>query len=79
MTYPGGDPGDHGVDVPHLLHEHGLRYAGRCHDLPPGLIEQTTTNNDGVIERHETMCPRTNYLGPLVPKINRPRNTMALH
>ena len=29
--------------------------------------------------RHETMCPRTNLLGPLVTIMNRPRNTMSLH
>jgi len=28
--------------------------------------------------RPETMCPRTNFLGPLVPEINRPGNTMSL-
>ena len=26
----------------------------------------------------ETMCPSTNFLGPLVPKTNRPRSTTSL-
>jgi len=33
---------------------------------------------DGVLGRPETMCPRTNFLGPLVPEMNRPRNIMSL-
>jgi len=31
-------------------------------------------SSGGVTGRPETMCPRTNVLGPLVPYINRPRN-----
>ena len=30
----------------------------------------------GVIGRPETMFPRTNFLGPLVPKMNRPGDTI---
>jgi len=29
--------------------------------------------------RPEIMCPRMNFLGALVLKMNRPRNTMSLH
>ena len=31
------------------------------------------------MERPETMCPQTNFLGPLVPKVDRPTDTMSLH
>jgi len=34
--------------------------------------------NGGVTGRPETMCPRTNVLGPLVPWMNRPGNTLSL-
>jgi len=33
----------------------------------------------GLMGLPKTMCPRTNFLGLLVPKINRPVNTMSLH
>ena len=32
----------------------------------------------GVTGRPETMCPRTNVLGPLVPKLNVPFDTISL-
>jgi len=33
----------------------------------------------GVMGHPETMCPGTNFLGPLVTKLNRAGNTMSLH
>ena len=33
----------------------------------------------GVTERPKTMCPSTNFLGPLVRQMKRPGNTMSLH
>jgi len=35
------------------------------------------SSSGGTMGCPETMCPRPNFLGPLVPKMNRPRNTMS--
>jgi len=35
--------------------------------------------HEGVMESPKTMCPRANYLRPLVPKMNRRRYAMSLH
>ena len=45
----------------------------------PTQLSDEWRNNGGVTGRHETICPCTNVLGPLVPWMNRPGNTMSLH
>jgi len=40
--------------------------------------KNVSKENCGVTGRPETMCPRSNVLGPLVPKLIVPCNTMSL-
>ena len=53
--------------------------------LPPNdskMLQKVMRNaviNGGVTGRPETMCPRTKFLGPLVPEMNRPGESMSLH
>jgi len=42
-------------------------------------IQSFADSIDGVTGRPETMCPRTNVLGPLVPKLFVPGDTISLH
>jgi len=48
----------------------GLYHRVRSKNSKPSTL------SDGV---SETMCPCENFLGPLVPKMNRSSNTMSLH
>jgi len=54
--------------------------SGRICDYPPDPIDVSKNPGKwgGVMGRPETMCPCTNVLGPLVPKLIVPCDTMSL-
>jgi len=44
-----------------------------------GRVVISRTKNGGVTVRPKTMCPCTNFLGSLVPKLIIPGDTLSLH
>jgi len=71
------------VTYPYFEKKFWKKMFGRCwanSSGPANSYKNEESNRwGGAMGRPETMCPRTNFLELLVPKINRPRNTMSLH